>query len=101
MSLGTPIEIVEEQEHLRILSIDAGKEQNSWIWNNWYKVGTISKQEFEKLNTNIKLCRYMRDQDYLSKHSKGKIMIDDDQYNIVFCERNGKPLFAIEYGNAY
>ena len=91
----------EEQimKTFNILSIDAWREDSSWTWNNWFLVGTITADEFQELNTNRKLIKYMRDNGYLSDYSKGKISIDDDQYNIVFCDRkNGRPLYAIEYG---
>lgn len=101
MSLDNPKLIIEGKVCLRILSIDAWRDDHGWSWNNWFNVGEIPLNEFEKLNTNRKLCRYMRDNGYLSDYSKGKVMIADDQCNITFCERNGKPVFAIEYGPAY
>ena len=89
---------------LNILSIDAwaGMEPKTWDWNNWFKVGTISKEDFEKLNTTRKVLKYMRDEGYLTDNSIGKCTVEDDQYNIVVCYRsNGCPLLAIEYGPAY
>ena len=85
---------------LNILSIDAWRENNSWNWNNWFLIGTISEDEFTEISkSNRKLLKYMRDEGYLSDQSKGKISIEDDQYNIVFCDKvNGRPLYAIEYG---
>jgi hypothetical protein len=88
---------------MRILTIDAWREDNGYVWNNWFKIGEISKADFEKLNTNRKLIRYMRDNGYLGENSHGLISVDDDdQYNTIFCERsNGRPLFVIEYGPEY
>lgn len=88
---------------MKILSIDAwGNNEGGYEWNNWFKVGTISKEDFEKLDSNRKLIKYMRDEGFLSDCSKGKISIEDDQYNIVFCNKNNKrPIFAIEYGPEY
>ena len=85
---------------LNILSIDAWRENNSWNWNNWFLIGTISEDEFTEISkSNRKLLKYMRNEGYLSDQSKGKISIEDDQYNIVFCDkRSGRPLYAIEYG---
>ena len=87
---------------LNILSIDAWAEPGGWTWNNWFKIGTISKEDFEKLKTTRKVLKYMRDEGYLTDNSIGKCTVEDDQYNIVVCERsNWRPLIAIEYGPAY
>lgn len=89
---------------MRILSIKAwaGCEPGSWEWNNWFTVGNIDKAEFEKLDTNRKLIRWFREEGFISDYSKGRICIDDDQYNIVVCDKNTfEPLFAIEYGPEY
>ena len=87
---------------MKILSIDAWKENDGWTWNNWFKIGDIDKEEFEKLTTNRKTIKWFRDNDFLSEKSKGKVSVDDDQYNIVICEKsNGRPLYAIEYGPEY
>lgn len=89
---------------MKILSIDAWAdcEPKTWTWNNWFKIGDIDKEVFESLDTNRKLLKYMREEGYLSETSKGLISVDNDQYNIVFCERsNNMPLFAIEYGPEY
>ena len=86
-----------------ILSIDAWRESNQgWSWDDWHTVGTITKEEFETLTTNRKILRYMRDEGYLNESSKGLCCVDDDQYNIVICEKStGRPLYAIEYGPLY
>lgn len=87
---------------MKILSIDAWRNPEGWDWNAWYKVGEISKENFEKLNTNRKILKFFRDEGYLSSNSAGKCSVDDDQYNIVICDRsNGRPLYAIEYGPEY
>ena len=89
-------------EKLNILSIDAWLENDGWVWNNWFKVGAITKEEFEALTNNRKILRYMRDEGYLLESSKGLCSIEDDQYNIIICDRsNRRPLFAIEYGPIY
>lgn len=84
----------------RILSIDAWREDQSWTWNNWFSTGqTIS---IDCLNwSHRKLLKYLRDDaGILSDYSKGKVSIDDDQYNLVICDKNNRrPLYAIEYGN--
>lgn len=87
---------------MKILSIDAWRDGNGWTWNNWFNVGSIEKEEFEKLTTNRKIIKWFRDNDFLSEKSKGKVSVDDDQYNMVICEKsNGRPLYAIEYGPEY
>ena len=87
---------------LNILSIDAWAEPVGWTWNNWFKVGTISKEDFEKLNTTRKVLKYMRGEGYLTGNSIGKCTVEDDEYNVVVCDRkNFRPLYAIEYGPVY
>lgn len=88
-------------EQLNILSIDAWCDGSSWTWNDWYKIGVIQKSEFEQLKGNRALCRYMRKEGFMSAESAGHVLVNDDGYNVVFCERNGMPVFAIEYGPAY
>ena len=80
----------------KVLSIDAWRNGDGWDWNQWYDAGTV---ELDSLNTRVVLSR-MRDQGFLSDASKGRVYIDDDQYNLVICDRNNHmPIFAIEYGN--
>jgi len=87
---------------MKILSIDAWREQGGWQWNNWFKVGEISKEDFEKLDNNRKILKYFRDEGYLSDGSKGKVAVEDDQYNIVVLKKSTRePLYAIEYGPEY
>ncbi len=90
--------------NLNILSIDAWAciEPKTWDWNNCFKIGSINKEDFEKLNTTRKVLKYMRDEGYLTDKSIGKCTVEDDQYNLVVCYKsNGCPLIAIEYGPAY
>ena len=83
---------------MNILSIDAWRYDDGWTWNAWYKVGTFDAPENTLGNTR-KLLNYMRTEGYLSDYSKGRVYIDDDQYNMVICDRGTRePLFAIEYG---
>jgi len=87
---------------MKILSIDAWAEsEGGWTWNNWFTVGNITKEEFEKLDTNRKLIKFFR-KEFLTGKSKGRVSVYDDQYNICLCDRsNGRPLYAIEYGPEY
>jgi len=88
---------------MKILSIDAWAEpEGGWTWNAWYNVGEISKEEFEKLNTNRKILKWFRDEGYLKPTSGGLCGVYDDQHNITITERsNGRPIMAIEYGSEY
>ena len=78
-----------------VLSIDAWRDNEGWSWNQWFDAGTI---ELDNLN-NRHVLAAMREQGYLADNSKGKVSIDDDQYNLVICSRNtNEPIFAIVYG---
>jgi len=85
-----------------ILSIDAWRDGEGWTWNNWFKVGEITIGQLDTLKSNREICAYMRREGFLSAHSAGKVAIEDDQYNIVICERATlMPVFAIAYGEVY
>ena len=89
---------------MKILSIDAwaGTAPKSWEWNNWYHVGDIAKEDFEKLDTDKKIATWFFENGYTTNADMRRIIIDDDQYNIVICEKKtGMPIFAIEYGPEY
>lgn len=81
-----------------VLSIDAwGEPDGGWTWNQWYNAGTI---DLDSLDSTRKVLKQMREQGFLSDESKGRVEIDDDQYNLVICDRSDHmPIFAIEYGN--
>ena len=86
---------------LNILSIDAWRFNGSWTWNAWYSAGKYTLPR-DTLDSPRKVLRYMRSEGYLSEYSKGRVYLDDDQYNVVICDRGThEPLFAIEYGPAY
>lgn len=89
---------------MKILSIDAWAvdEPRTWEWNQWYNVGEISKEEFEKLNSDKKILHYMKRNGYITTANKRKVVVEDDQYNKTICDRSDyRPLFAIEYGPEY
>jgi len=88
---------------MKILSIDAWRDSNSWQWNAWYNVGVISKEKFESLTSNRKILQYFRENGYLSANSTGKCSsVEDDGHNVVICARaTSEPLFAIAYGPEY
>jgi len=86
---------------MKVLSVDAWAEPGGgWSWNEWHHVGNISKEEFESLTDNRKIIAWFREEGFLGDGSRGKVAVDDDQYNIVIVKKsNRQPLFAIEYGN--
>ena len=92
---------MSDDKLLKILSIDAWRDgDGGWTWNNHYKVGEISLEDFDKLTTNRRLLGYMRKHDYLSGRSQGLVRVDNPGcYDGVFIElqdrRTGEPLFAI------
>ena len=92
---------------MKILSIDAWADgtddEPSWTWNAWYKIGEISKDEFEALDTDAKLIEYMIESGYIKPEARSIVHVEDDQHNIVFQDstENYQPVFAIEYGNDY
>ncbi len=90
---ATPTEI-------SILSIDAWRNPDGWDWNNWFKVGTCPITMCDL--TPRKLLRYLRAEGFLAQRSKGRVAIDDDQYNLVIVDRHTRePLFALAYGEAH
>lgn len=88
---------------MRVLSIDAwGNKQDGYDWNNWHNVGTISKLDFEALKTDKQIAQWFMDNGFTTTSDMRQITIEDDQHNIVICEKkSGQPLFAIEYGPEY
>jgi hypothetical protein len=81
----------------RVLSIDAWRDADGWVWSDWRKIGEVSE-----VPTSVrKVLKMLRAEGFLTEASKGAVCVEDDQYNIVVFDRsNGRPLIAIEYGNA-
>ena len=88
---------------MRVLSIDAwGNKEEGYHWNQWFTVGEIPKEAFETLKTDKDYAIWFFDNGFTSSADMRRILIDDDQYNIVLCDKKtGQPLFAIEYGPEY
>ena len=88
---------------MRVLSIDAwGNKKEGFEWNNWFNVGTIEKSDFETLTTDKQIAQWFCANGFTTNSDMRSITIEDDQYNIVICEKKtGCPLFAIEYGSEY
>ena len=87
---------------MNILSIDAwGNEEDGYEWNAWYKVGTISKEEFERIEKEDVFIQWFINEGYV-KNFPDKLKIWDDGYNIQIQDKEtNEPLFAIEYGREY
>jgi len=84
-----------------VLSIDAwaDSEPRTWNWNAWYSVGKAPASLASRSPREV--LRFMRDAGYLSKESRGRVAVEDDQYNLVIVDKNTRmPLFAIAYGEA-
>lgn len=82
-----------------ILSIDAWNGPDGWTWNTWHKIGTCDVSIASLAPR--PLLAWMRANGFLSEASRGRVRIEDDQYNVVFCDKGtGEPLFAIAYGEA-
>ena len=88
---------------MKVLSIDAwGNKEGGYEWNNWFTVGEISKEEFEKLKTDKDFRLWFKRNGYTTNAIARQSFVDDDLYNIVIgYKKTGRPLFAIEYGKEY
>jgi len=85
---------------MKILSIDGWNTAEGWEWNQWYTVGDISKEEFERLDTDEKILDWFFGKEYI--YHKEDCVVYDDEYNIVIESADtGEPLYAIEYGPEY
>jgi len=75
-----------------------------WTWNNWFHVANVPRT-YANMPAR-QLLKALRADGYLRADSAGKCAIDDDEYrvsphvrNVVICDRrNGRPVYAIEYG---
>lgn len=85
---------------MNIISIDAwGNEEDGFDWNVWYKIGSISKEEFETLDTDEKILSWLHEAGYLASDSMAHYGVSDDEYNVVISNaETTEPLIAIEYG---
>lgn len=75
---------------ITILSIDAWADMGGWQWNNWHKIGTIDTDTLDTLDTDEKVIAWLVSEGYLRDGVKlgVDVEIDDDQYNIVVCDRS-------------
>lgn len=91
----------EDEKTGKVLSIEAWRDGDcGWTWNQWWHVGNYPVSILDA--TTRAQLKWFRDNGFLSDKSKGKVAIEDDQYNIVVVQKNTRePLFALEYGNLY
>ena len=81
-----------------LLSIDAWRDCEGWSWNQWFTVETGIYFEEREL-TPRKILAALRKWGFLTEESKGRLAINDDQYNIVIEDKNThEPLLALCYG---
>ena len=87
---------------MNILSIDAWNHgDDGWQWNAWYRLGTISKAEFERIEKEEGFIQWFIDEGYV-KNFPSKLEIWDDGDNIQIQDKeSGEPLFVIECGCEY
>lgn len=87
-------------DKIDILSIDAWRYDDGWQWNNWFRVATLSREDFDILaDSPRKMFRWFREAGMLGYASKGRVALEDDGYNVVIVDKSTRePLFAIEYG---
>lgn len=91
---------------MKILQISAwrnSEQAGDYSWNEWFDIGDMDKATFETIgNSTRKILKWLRDENYLSDQSKGKLYVEDDECNLVIVKRsNHCPLIAIEYGPEY
>ena len=83
---------------INILQIDALHDGHGWFYNNWFSLSERTIGD-DILNSNRKLLRYLRDQEFLSDASKGQLSVYNDGYNIeIRIKSNQKPIYALCYG---
>lgn len=79
----------------KLVQIDAVKYDDCWEWNNSYTLESdiyISDSEL----TTRKILKMLRDWNYLTEESKGKLTVDIDDYAITIQLRGTyEPIFAL------
>lgn len=87
----------EEPQTVSVLSVDTWSDgYGGWTWNNWRCVGEIPR--FWLSLSTRRLLRLLRTEGCLGLGSVGRVMVDDDGYNLCIQERNGRTLYALAYG---
>ena len=85
--------MLQSENLYTLLSIDAWRYDEGWTWNNMF---TVEEDVYLEPNlSNRRLLSFMRDSGWLSEYSKGKVRIEDTQYDIEIQDKNtGEPIFA-------
>lgn len=81
-----------------IKAIDAwGAPFGGWEYNNTYNMGEIELTE-KQLDSNRLLLKALRENEYLSEQSKGKLKVYDTGFSLeIQLNSNEMPLIVIEY----
>lgn len=75
-----------------ILLIDAWRYDGGWTWNQWHKIGSCDVTICD-LKPRA-LLAWLRSEGYLGEGSKGRVAIEDDQYNVVIVDKSTRPIGA-------
>lgn len=87
----------DAEPRAHVLRIEAWRTPDGWVWNNWYKRGTVPVS-WCGLSPRA-LLRNLRERGF--HIPPGKCAVEDDGYNIVITKRGTRePLFAVAYGEA-
>lgn len=86
---------------MKILSIDAWRNDEGWNWNQWWNAGEIAKEQFESCKTDRDFLKLMKKEGYITTIDKKRVGVEDDQHNICITGKDGQPIFAICYGEEY
>lgn len=87
----------DKTKMVSVLSVDAwGNADDGFDWNTWYKVGTAPVEVCDRKPEEI--IAWMIDEGYCTELARTKAKVEDDQYNMVICDEDSRPLFAIAYG---
>lgn len=88
-----------EQKTCNILSIDAWAEgEDSWTWNQWFKVGSCPLSLVDQPKESI--LEWFYREGFIRQTEEGDI--EDDGHNVVIVDaKTREPIFAIEYGIHY
>ena len=87
-----------EPQTVSVLSVDAWSDgMGGWQWNSWRCVGAIPRA-WLRLSTR-RLLRLLREEDFLGLGSVGRVLVEDDGYNVCIQERSGCTVLALAYGD--
>lgn len=95
---------MEAHRTVSILSIDAWADSDDgWVWNAWYKIGDCPLSDVP--NTLAEMIKLLQSTGYVSDRLTDDqiddLRFEDDQYNVTLCDADGRPLYAVAYGEAF